>query len=231
MLSGASLTLGASGDISVGRQTTLTLHNSPFNNAQAFVGGGSITGSAAISFSAHNFSSAGPIDTFLFNDGGGKISGDASILGQLSGNLTSQDGMFFDVQNSADTDGNTVLPGGTIRGDALVDLAVTGDIEAQGFAEFAVLNNDNRFLANGGSILGNAIVGLDASNISTGDFFNLLVNNTNGAIGGTAQLGGAIPGTLAIGNEGFIHIINGGGHIGGDAAIDFGAGAVWPASS
>ena len=47
---------------------------------------------------------------------------------ESSGNLSTQGDLFFDVQNSADTNDSGTLPGGTIDGNAMVSVVVTGNI-------------------------------------------------------------------------------------------------------
>ena len=76
--------------------------------------------------------------------------------------------MFFDIENAADTDGKSLVPGGTIDGNATVAVSVGGEIASQGVLEFAVLNNDYRFLAAGGTIGGDATVNVSAASISCG---------------------------------------------------------------
>ena len=212
----AALLVNSTGDLTIGADAGFTIDNSAFSSAE-FVNGGEIASNATIALLAQNISTGGGLFTFLFNDGGGHIGGDASILAGISGDLTTQDALFFDVQNSADTNGEEILPGGAIDGNATVALAVAGSIVSGNIGELAVLNNDLRFLGQGGTISGDAIVGVTADSVSTAGFFQPLVNNTNGVIGGGASVTVGAAGDITVGRETFFNILNTGGVIGNDA--------------
>ena len=216
----ALLSVETSGDLTTGADSGFAIDNSIFNN-EGLVVGGEIGSNAAISLLAANVTAGGALFTFLYNDGGGHIGGDADIAAAITGNLTTQGVLFFDVQNSADTDGETTLPGGTIDGNATVAVAVGGDIVTQGLGEFAVLNNDFRFLSLGGTIGGDATVSLTAGGISTNDYFQPLVNNNNGVIGGGASVTVGVTGDISVGEETFFSIVNNGGSIGTNALSTF----------
>ncbi len=212
-----NLLLDSIGAVTTGGDAELAIDNSAFSSA-GFGTGGDITSNALITLFAPSVSTGGGLFTFLFNDGGGHIGGDAVILADITGGLSTQgSNLFFDVQNSADTNGNSTLPGGTIDGDASVVVTAGGAISSAGLAEFAVLNNDARFLSLGGTITGDATVALTSASIETTGFFQPLVNNTNGVIGGDAIVAVGVPGDINIGAETFFNILNSGGQIGGDA--------------
>ena len=217
----AILSVTSSGGLTTGADSGFSIDNSIFSNEALFVGG-EITSNATINLSAANISAGGGLFTFIYNDGGGHIGGNAVITANVSlpgitGNLTTQGDLFFDIQNSADTDGTTTLPGGKIDGSATVLVAVSGNIVSQGLAEFAVLNNDFRFLSLGGTISGDATVSLIAGGISTTGFFQPLVNNTNGTIGGEAGVAVDVTGDINVGAETFFNLRNSGGSIGTEA--------------
>ena len=213
----ADLFLNSTGAVTTGGDAELVIDNSSFSS-DGFVTGGDITSNALITLFAPSISAGGGLFTFLFNDGGGHIGGDAIILADLTGGLSTQGSdLFFDVQNSADTNGESTLPGGTIDGDATVVVSAGGAISSAGLAEFAVLNNDSRFLSLGGTIAGDATVALTSASIETTGFFQPLVNNTNGVIGGDAEVAVGVIGDINIGAETFFNILNSGGQIGGDA--------------
>ncbi|HEY2714041.1 MAG TPA: FecR domain-containing protein [Chthoniobacterales bacterium] len=214
----ANLLLNSTGPLTIGTEADLTIDNSAFSS-EGFFTGGDITSNATITLFAPSISTgSGGLFTFLFNDGGGHIGGDAIILAEITGGLSAQGSdMFFDVQNSADTNGDSTLPGGTIDGDASVVVSAGGAISSAGVGEFAVLNNDSRFLSLGGTISGDATVALTSASIATTGFFQPLVNNTNGVIGGDAQVAVGVIGDINIGTETFFNILNSGGQIGGDA--------------
>ena len=196
----ATLSVISLGILTTGADSGFSIDNSIFSNEGVFVGG-EIGGNATINLLATNVTSGGGLFTFLYNDGGGLIGGDALIAASLGGSLTTQGDLFFDVQNSADTDTEATLPGGTIGGSASVTVAASGPITSLGLGEFAVLNNDFRFLDTGGTIGGNATVLLAATGISTGSFFQPLVNNSNGIIGGDASVSVAVSGDVSVGAD------------------------------
>ncbi len=207
------------GDLSTDGEADFTIDNSAFSDF-GYTVGGNIAQDAAIGLIAQDISTGSGLYTFLYNDGGGHIGGNASIAGAIFGNLTTQGDLFFDLQNSADPGQDGTLPGGTIDGDASVALAAGGNIVSHGVAEFAVLNNDYRFLDQGGTILGSATVDVGATGITTTDFFQPLINNTNGTIGGDANLSVIASGDISIGTETYFNILNSNGTIGGDAAAN-----------
>ena len=196
--------------MSTGGEADFIIDNSAFSDS-GFTVGGDIGQDAAIGLIAQNISTGSGLFTFLYNDGGGHIGGDASIAAAILGNLTTQSDLFFDIQNSADTSHDETLPGGTIDGDASVAVGVGGNIVSHGVGEFAVLNNDSRFLSQGGTILGDATVDLSAAGITTSDFFQPLINNNNGIIGGDATVSVFVSGDISIGTETFFNILNSNG--------------------
>jgi hypothetical protein len=125
--------------------------------------------------------------------------------------------LFTDIINTAVLSSDTIIPGGMIGGDAAVAVLVNGDLTSSGIAEFAVLNNDLNFLPQAGTIDGDAIVGVIAANITTGNFFQPLINNTEGVIGGDATIGVGVSGDVNVGTQTFFNLLNGDGTIGGEA--------------
>ena len=51
---------------------------------------------------AANVSIGNYLEAFIFNDGDGHIGRDALINGEISGDLTAQSDVFFDIENAAD---------------------------------------------------------------------------------------------------------------------------------
>ena len=194
-----------------------------------FLGGGMIAGDAVLNLSLGNVSAGDLFDVEIDNNGDGSIGGNAIMIVTASGSFNIQGDAFFDIINTADLDGETVVPGGTIGGDASVTVAVAGDIVTLGNCEFAVLNNDLRFLSGAGTIGGNASVVVAANSISTGGFFQPLVNNTNGIIDGGASVTVLVTGDISVGTDTFFNILNTSGEIGRDAlstlsAVNFSSG-------
>jgi hypothetical protein len=114
--------------------------------------------------------------------------------------------------------------GGDIAGNAIINFAASGNVDAQGNALFQIYNfNDG---GGGGMINGNAIVDVDAVNISTaGVFYSVIGNNDNGNAGGGGTIVGDAMVNVSAGNinAGSLSdgIFNSGGSIGGSANLAF----------
>ena len=109
---------------------------------------------------------------------------------------------------------------GTVGGDALVNVAASQDISAAGSALFWVANGNYQNLGPG-MIGGNAEVNVSASNISTGDFFDQILNYGGASIGGHASID-VTANTLSVGGNLDSRIDNfSGGSINGSANINF----------
>ena len=103
--------------------------------------------------------------------------------------------------------------GGTVGGDAIVDVSASQDISAPGSVLFWVANGNYQNLGPG-MIGGNAEVNVSASNISTGDFFDQILNYGGASIGGHAAIN-LTANTLTVGGNLDSTIDNTGGTIGG----------------
>ncbi|MEO6870927.1 MAG: FecR domain-containing protein [Chthoniobacterales bacterium] len=182
-----------------------------------FIGGGTINGDALLNMSLGDVTTGNVFQIVIASDGTGLIGGNALMSVYTTGNLNVQNDIFNDVINTADLDGSTLVPGGTITGDASVNTVVTGNIVAAGTGEFAVLNNDMRALAGGGAIGGNATVSVGANSLSTGTVFQPLVNDRNGSVGGNATVSVAVTNDITVATDTLFTILNNGGDIGGDA--------------
>jgi hypothetical protein len=107
--------------------------------------------------------------------------------------------------------------GGTVGGDAVVNVSASQNISAPGSVLFWVANG-NYLNLGPGTIGGNADVNVNASNISTGDFFDQILNYGGASIGGHASIN-LTANTLAVGGSLDSQIDNTQGTIGGNAAI------------
>ncbi len=101
---------------------------------------------------------------------------------------------------------------GTVGGDAIVNVLASQDISALGSALFWVANGNYQNLGPG-MIGGNAEVNVSASNISTGDFFDQILNYGGASIGGHASID-VTANTLSVGGNLDSRIDNTGGSIG-----------------
>ena len=108
--------------------------------------------------------------------------------------------------------------GGTVGGDAIVDVSASQDISAPGSVLFWVANGNYQNLGPG-MIGGNAEVNVSASNISTGDFFDQILNYGGASIGGNAAIN-LTANTLTVGGNLDSTIDNSDGTIVGEATIN-----------
>ena len=106
---------------------------------------------------------------------------------------------------------------GTVGGDALVNVSASQNISAPGSVLFWVANG-NYLNLGPGMIGGNAEVNVNASNISTGDFFDQILNYGGASIGGHASID-LTANTLSVAGNLDFRIDNTQGTIGGNAAI------------
>ena len=163
----STLGVNVSGNLITKGYLDLEIDNLGFNGFED-VGGGTIASDAVINVNAANVSVGNYLDVFIFNDGDGHIGRDALINGEISGDLSAQSDLFFDIENAADDAEEGTIPGGMIDRNASVAVSAGGEITTEGVLEFAVLNNDYRFLDAGGTIGGDATVNVSAASISSG---------------------------------------------------------------
>lgn len=136
-------------------------------------GGGGTTGTDAIvTVQADSISVGGELDGFV-SANGGHIGNIGALVFNVTGDLHSGAGMFFETQATAFNGSGGPLTPGFIGSDALVGVNA-GNITSDGFIDGDILTT------NGGHIVGNASVLLNA----TGD-----INGTQG-IGGVISLYG-----------------------------------------
>ena len=106
--------------------------------------------------------------------------------------------------------------GGTIGGNATINLVVAGDIAAL---------DDSQFIGNGGGTIGsNAAITVNAASLATTDTapgaFSASINNSGGTIGGNATINFSLSGNLTSQSDANFSIDNSnGGAIGGTANV------------
>ena len=200
------------------------------NQANGGAGAGSIGRNASIILSAASISSGGLLDFELINDAGGDIGGNALVNVHASGGVTAQNDAYFEVLNRLQNSDNEGSIGGDIGGNATNNFSAGGNVTVQGALEFGVLNNDARFLDGAGHIGGNAVITFSAANVSSTNYFNLVINNAQGSIDGNASID-AHATSFSTNNQFFAHILNDGGEIGSGASVSVAAtGAISAAS-
>jgi len=137
-------------------------------------GGGGTTGTDAIvTVQAGSISVGGELDGFV-SANGGHIGNIGALVFNVTGDLHSGAGMFFETQATAFNGSGGPLTPGFIGSDALVGVNA-GNITSDGFIDGDILTT------NGGHIVGNASVLLNA----TGD-----INGTQGIAGVISLYGG-----------------------------------------
>ncbi len=187
--------------------------------------GGTIGGNAAINLNIANTVSSGSTAFFqIVNESdvagspGGFIGGDATMNVNLG-----------DITSGPDVNSNALVAqidsrGGSIGGNAIINFAASGNVDAQGNAFFQILNYDDG-TSGPGSIGGNAAINVNAASVSTADaFFARIDNDTGSTIGGAANVSVNVAGNVAATGDLVADILNGASNIGADANITFHAG-------
>jgi hypothetical protein len=175
--------------------------------------GGNIGGNAVI-----NLGVAGSIgavsDSQFLNNQGGTIGSNANITlsaGSLTTSSTAADAFLVQLVNS----------GGRIGESASILFNVSGAISSQSDTIFQIANFDADDGNGGGRIGGDAIISVNAANISTGGALGTSIDNFGGSVGGNAIINFAATGNITAQGDAIFRIDNSnGGTIGADAAID-----------
>ena len=217
----ASLAVTSAGNMSIGGDLV---------GAFSMNAGGTVNNVFA-SVSTTGALSAGSIDLEIDNGGatlsgfrgGGMILGDANVS-LVALNINSGGALSTFIAN---------LDGGSIGGDALVQLVASGSINAGGPFLAEIFNNS--FLGgSGGTIGGDATVTIAAQSLSVASLA-ARIDNGAGTIGGSALLDMVLGGGLTVTADATFEILNqvvglqfgeggiGGGTVGGDATINFAA--------
>ncbi len=229
--------IGTGGNISV-----TTLGNLSANSINAMINnrnGGSIDSGGNMTFSIGGALTTTGDASFITDNTGGNIGGSANINFNLTGPLTTQGNAFFGIFTDGGSIGGDagvtiditggltsassprsfiVNPSGSIGGNAIINFGVSGDISAHFDAQFVIDNS------NAGTINGDAMINVNAANISTG------INSGISGVGVLASIGNG--GT--IGSNASINVTTGdlrtlgaldvaiinGGTIGGNATIN-----------
>ena len=114
------------------------------------------------------------------------IGGMALLFFDLSGGLATTSG---DASFRIDNANRNGISGGSINGDAIINIGLGGDISAQGTGLFAISNDDAGSGNGGGTIGSNAMINVNAANISTGGPLSATIDNFGGGtIGGNATI-------------------------------------------
>jgi len=218
-------------------------------------GGGTIGGDVALNLKAASVSVGGNFDAVISTNAGGNISGSASNNVTVAGDLVTQGNAFIDIQNTGfnntsflgggtigadaiiNLNASNVSTGGVldveidnngaghIGGNAALNVAASGNINAQSDAFFDIINNNNGPSGTPPGTIGrNATINLAAANISVGGALDVTINNSNGGtIGGNASINMNVSGTVTVTTDATFEILGSNGVAKG-AAINFNGG-------
>ena len=215
-------TIGGDATVNVSAASATT---NEFFGASLTNDSGHIGGNAVISFGiSADINSTQNVFADLSNDQG-HIGGNAAI-NCLSGNINAQGRVQFDILNGGSVIGSDAtinisasnanisaaniglspalevdifnLNGSTIAGNATIDFSLTGDLTTGGnpqtvFSDIAIDNN-------GGTIGGNALINVNAANISTIGSLDATIDNSGGTIRGNATINMNVSGTATVRN-------------------------------
>lgn len=161
----------------------------------------------------------GFLATDLSTNAGGNIAS-ATIDVGVAGDLVTQSAAVVEILNSGASQ---------IGGNAVMNIAATGNINVQGDAFFDIVNTAEAggdVLIDGGAIGENAGVSFSAGNVQTEGIFEIgILNNDQRFLNGAGQIGGNANLTLEandLSSAGFFNLVinNEQGLIGGDSSID-----------
>ena len=189
---------------------------------------GTIDGNATLQFSANNLTT-NSLFVEISNDNrdltgsGGMIGGDANIIFNIGGDLSSSQGLVVRIDNSNVGPGS----GGLIGSSANITLNVSGNLTEQTNATFQIQNS------NRGTIGSDATINVSAANISTGGNLDGEIDNfSSGSITESANLNFNVAGNLTSQGDATFQILNNdGGHIGNSANISVTTGGDLTANS
>ena len=235
--SGASITFNLTGNLTTQGDASFTIGNHT---------SGTIGGNAMVSVSAASISTVGNLSTYVGDNDHGSIGGDALINFALSGDIDTQGEGDFEIFNDTNgTGGGTIGSGATINvsaanisiggalfteiqntagvigGSALLNFSASGDISSLGDATFQIFNNDNGDGSGPGSIGSDAMIIVNAANLSSGGVLNASIFNfSGGSIGGNALIN--LSSATAGANSLLVQVDNSfGGTVGSNATISF----------
>jgi hypothetical protein len=214
---------GSSGNISIGSDFYIYIANNKHSGSSGSPP--TIGGEAAVTLSAGTVAVGGFFDSYITNNGGGLIGGDAAINTSVSGQFMAHNGIDFQIDDTI-FGGDA---GGHISGDALVNISAQDILTPStnsGIPGSGPMAIEASIYSNaGGFVGGNAIVQVSTTGdisapgsvlfwVANGNFQNL----GGGTIGGNAEVN-VTASNLASGDL-YTQILNyGGASIGGDAHV------------
>ena len=247
--SDATIAFNLTGDFATTNAASFVISNQQIGDEPGggMIGGDASISLNAANVSIGEDSSNSSFDLRIDNSDG-HIGGSAAINVVASGDISVQSDASFQVLNDVASSGgtigsnaeinvsaanfaaNTLLASisnrsGVIGQDAIINFGTSGDINTQGDAVFQILNSvqdaGNGSGSNAGTIGGNALLDVSATNISSAGLLRVIIDNHgNGMIGGdaTINLNAASVGAGSL--EAFLFDYDR-GDIGGNALINF----------
>ena len=216
----ATVNVSVDGDLVATGGAEIDVQNTGFNVfGGPFIGGATIGTDAKVNVNAGSVSTGDVFDVEIDNNGASHIGRDAIMNIDVTSDVNVQANAFIEIVNTAQPSGDTLIDGGTISRNATTNFAA-GNVTTQGIFEIGILNNDHRFLNAGGNIGGDADIIFSAANVSSTDFFNLVINDAQGSIGGASSID-AHATSISTDNTFFAHILNEGGQIGESTSVSF----------
>ena len=188
------------------------------------------------------------LEASIYTNGSGSIGGNADVVVQAQQNISAPGSSFFTVANG----NFQGFGGGTIGGDALIDvgavnfstgplsddiynylggrignnasinLALSGDLWAQGDALFRIFNYGNSDGLEGGQIGENATISVTAASIQAASLLAEINNSQGGQIGGSASINVSASDPVVVTNDATFRIDGSDGAT--SAAINFNGG-------
>src|SRR4029450_7900989 len=154
---------------------------------------------------------------------GGFIGGDATIdLNIVNASIAG----LFDVEIAN-------FSGGSIGGNAVMNVDAAGGVPTQGIAIFQIRNDDNGNATGGGSIVGDATIDVNVGSLASGPDVNsnalvAQITNTGGSVGSNAIIDFTASGNVDAQGTTFFQVVsNGAGsNIGGEAGVNCSFGGV-----
>jgi hypothetical protein len=235
--SNATLSFNLTGNLTTqgGADIQILNNQNSFSNG---LPGGSIGSAATLNISAANISIGTDFTARILDHraqaapgpGAGSIGTDATLTIN-AGSLTTGGAFDVSIFNRNAGVANVGGTGGSIGGNAAINLNIAGTLSSGGHGDVEILNESVVAGSPGGTIGGNAAINISAGNISTAGSFDAEIDNYDGGkIGGAADvavnLSGAASTLNAPNGTGTFYINNAGGNVGAGAAVSVSAGAI-----
>ena len=225
----AAVTAFLTGNVNAQGDATFQIDNSTSMGTLS----SSIGSNATIGVTANNFT-AGSLDAQIFNQAGGSIGGSATVGFGVAGAITCQAGAVFEIDNYDDDSGfgggvvggtasvsvaaNSLSAasliaqinnlGGTIGGDALIDLNVSGSATIATDATVQILGSDSTAAA---------AINLNGGSYDAGGTFLALIDGSGAIAFNNASVHADVLKVGALGTNGVLNI--GGGTLSADTTL------------